>query len=445
MIKKLLIAVYILFVAFTLGGPLLSSQQTTPTIKSLVGEIKTRADQIELLDGSGSPVDCVVSSPVLQSTGQPGACANNQQTRTDVWLWTVVSGAACPSALTEGRQVVTACNSNPNPTGAPSISAATTTGSNMTISGANFGTKAAQQPWKWDDMSGAAGARLEPRGWLVHVNTPQPTLSATQKRPNRTTSVMLGQTGNDVPDFAFGDNGQNYLSLTAASKANLRTPPTTLLIDYWMYFQNGGVANNYKFWRWHPLNNPASNNYWGMPVGSTDTESSEMSYFNAIGVQTIDKKWMHHRIYMHPDSTQSAVFYQHSIDQKVYMDTGANGDYVPAQSGFTAGPWPTLATGDRLSTWVWEMQNDTTGSSGARNSKMWLQDVVVDAGYGAVYLGSAATWAGSTHTEYQPYSAWAAGSITVKVNRGSFVPTAQVWLYVVTDGRAVNTQGFLVQ
>ena len=332
----------------------------------------------------------------------------------------------------------------PSPDGVPSItavSAAPVNGWPVTITGTNFGTKANPQPWKWDDMNGANGDRLEPRGWLVHQNAPQPTLSNAQARPGRRTSVQLGQTGPDVPDFAFGDNGQNYLDLTAASTPNLRTPPTPLLIDYWLYFVNGAGMRNYKFWRWHTYNNPSSDNrYWSIPAGSSGDESSTMTYFNSIGVQKIHGKWTHHRVYLRPSSRQADVFFEHAIDQRIYMTTGPNGTYVPTDVGFSSGPWPTVGAGDRLSTFVWEMQSLDGGSA---VTKMFISDVAVDDGYGAVYLGSAPTWAGSSHTEYQPYSAWANGAITVKVNKGSF-PAGPAWLYVVSDSRAVNASGFPV-
>jgi len=315
-----------------------------------------------------------------------------------------------------------------------------THGSTISINGSGFGTKATSTPLKWDEFNGSNGASLESRGWCVETNTPVPVLSTTQTRatPGRTTSAHVGQSGADVPGFFFGDNIGNYLVTTAASQQNCKqTPPADLYVDYWMYFTNATSANNYKFWRWHSANAPGSQNrYWSMPEGNTAPESSELTYFNAIGVSTIANKWTHHRLLLHPSSTQSAFFFEHWVDGRAYMLTN-NGNYLAPDPGFSQGPWPTLPSGDRLSTFLFEMQDDTLGS-GSRNAHMYLEDVYIDGGYGRVEICNAATYSSSTHCEIQPYTSWNTGTVQVTVNQGTFTNGTNAYLYVTTDARTTS-------
>jgi hypothetical protein len=317
-------------------------------------------------------------------------------------------------------------------------------GSSVTISGAQFGTKAAQSPWKWDDMNGSNGQELDARGWLVGTNTPRPVLSTStelRSTPSRTSSAFLHQTGAGVPGFSFGDNGQDYLTLTAGSAVNLRTPPTGfVLIDYWMYFVDSTVSNNYKILRWHSYNNPATENrYFGFPGGAGSTDSSTWTFFSEFGAVDMDSQWLHQQIWLRWSDVQDQCYYKHAANGRVWMDSDDAGNYVAQDVGLTEGPWPELPSGDRLSTVQFEHQDGTAGSP-TRDGHMTLCDIAIDDGVGAVYLGENAVYANCTHTEYQPYTAWSTSSITVTLNKGTF-SSGSAYLFVQTNGRAV-TAGF---
>ena len=309
-------------------------------------------------------------------------------------------------------------------------------GQAFTVTGSSFGTKAAQSPWQFDFFNGTNGVTMntDPRGWLCHANLPAPVLRNTPVRstPGRTTSVEIGQTGNDVPGFAFGNNGTNYLSLTASSSGNLRTPPgPSILIDWWMYWAEGGTANNYKWLRWHAATNGARNELWGSPGGLGFTNTTVDGSYNLL-TSSLMAGWHH---YQHLANWNSPVFHQFKFDNVRYMDTDGSGNYIASPgtpSGVTFGPWAWNIDGDYLSTWMFEMQNDTI-ASGARNAKAYLCDVLVDNGYGRVEIGNHATYANATHTEIQPYTAWSTGSITFTVNRGTFGPSDSVWIYVIDN------------
>jgi hypothetical protein len=318
----------------------------------------------------------------------------------------------------------------------------------VSVTGANFGTKATAVPYKWDDMNGSHGSELDVRGWLVHQNTPRPTLSSTTElraTPGRTTSAYLHQTGGNVPAFGFGDNGQNYLSLTPASALNLRAlPPGFVLLDYWMYFVDSTVSNNYKILRWHSLNDPsgAGNRYLGFPLGAHSGESSSWEYWSELGPVDLDQRWSHVQVWLNWSPTQAQNFYKLAVNGRVWYDSDGAGNYVPQDAGLTAGPWTPLSAGDRLSSFLIEHQDGTDGSP-TRDGHMTISDVAVDSGVGAVYLGNASTYAASTHTEYQPYTSWSPSGITVTLNWGTFVANANVYLFVVTNGRQVSA-GFPV-
>lgn len=70
-------------------------------------------------------------------------------------------------------------------------------------------------------------------------------------------------------------------------------------------------------------------------------------------------------------------------------------------------------------------------------------DVFVDDTWQSVWIGDASTWAACTHREIQPATAWAADSITVTANQGSFATLEGTYVYVVDSDGNVNTNGFL--
>lgn len=330
--------------------------------------------------------------------------------------------------------MATAAHAQPTISG---VSGTIAHGEAVVVTGSGFGTKPAQTPFRWDDLNGTDGTSMstDARGWIVSSNSPVPELTnaVTRSTPGRTTSMMLGQTGASVPAFGFGDNNGDYLSLTASSSGNTTAPPAgALLIDYWMRFDEGGTANNYKFARWHSADNPSSgsgNKIWSMPAGNGATEGNAWGYSNQIGVTTIGGGSFHHvRWLLHWSDTQAENYLNLSVDNRVYMDSDGAGNYVSPDPGQSEGAYDPLPSGDRLSTWIIEMQNDTAGS-GARDAKQYVQDFFVDSGYNRFEIGNHATYTSATQLEIQPYTAWASGEVTLTINRGGFGPTDSAWLF----------------
>ncbi|MGH7146290.1 MAG: PASTA domain-containing protein [Nitrospiraceae bacterium] len=77
-------------------------------------------------------------------------------------------------------------------------------------------------------------------------------------------------------------------------------------------------------------------------------------------------------------------------------------------------------------------------------SQVWMDDIYVDDTWARVMIGNASTFATSTVREIQIPSAWADGSITVTVNRGSFADLSSAYLYVIDASGTANAVGFFL-
>jgi hypothetical protein len=344
------------------------------------------------------------------------------------------------------------------------VSGTKTHGSSVTITGSGFGTKPSQTPWQWDDMNGTDGDLLEPRGWLVANNgaSPVPALSdaVVRSTPSRTTSALLSQRNGSVPGFSFGDNGKDggveYLTLTSASAANRRVPPTgPLLVSWWMYVNQSTTTNNYKFARWHSYEFPATsgNEFWAFSGGNSGM-GAMMNNGLAPESSDLDGTWSHITLLMDwKDDDTFVKFYVwqgagSTMDvqgEMVDTDPPGVGDHSATAGWFfgTDATWHTLANGtDRISTFQFEHQDGTTGSP-SRDGEYYLADILVDDKYNRVYLGNASTFATCNHVEIQPYTAWADGSVTITLNRGTFGASDTVYVYVMDEADVAST-GFQI-
>jgi hypothetical protein len=72
-----------------------------------------------------------------------------------------------------------------------------------------------------------------------------------------------------------------------------------------------------------------------------------------------------------------------------------------------------------------------------------IADAFVDYTQARVEISDSATWTGATHKEIQIPTAWADGSLTITVNRGSFASLSGKYVYVVTSAGVV-TPAFLI-
>jgi hypothetical protein len=315
-----------------------------------------------------------------------------------------------------------------------SVSGTVSDGNTITVSGSGFGTKPTGAPWKWDALDGANGDRLEPRGWLVHQNTPQALLSNERLRPTSGAATTMrfansGGSNQPVPWVGFGNNDGGYLDLTSASAVNYRPFPSPAYIDYWMYFHPPAAATNYKFYRHHAnISSGQPDGYWGMPGSASPVPCSNFDWSSMngglpqvpgapdLGCPTIAEKWVHVQILFEVNNR----FVQY-VDGIKYVDVSNFGYTTRANFGFEHQ--------------VLESTND---------SRMYLDDIYIDASFSRVELGNAPTYDASTHREVQIPQSWANGSISLTVNRGTFASGSTAYLYVVDSNNLANTQGFPV-
>lgn len=348
-----------------------------------------------------------------------------------------------------------------------SHSGSLTHGSSVTLAVRDAGTKPANTPFIYDSANGNPGDQLEPRGWLVHTNSPRPALASDVVRatPGRQTSIKMTQvTGGDVPGFSFGDNGLGgveYLPLTTASLVNRRVPPQKMLIDYWMYLIQSTTSNNYKFMRWHSRFNPTvgspngvggsgGNEMWSMPDGTGSTDGAIMGRYFFVGTQHLHQRWTH-ITFLHEWGVglgrTFVKFYAFQgtggLVNKKFADTDANGNYVAQDANLTQGPWYYLAPGDRLGSFQFEHQDNT--NDGVRNGAMYMSDIMIDSGYNRVVLSDNAVCTSARHQETQPYSAWPSddGNLTITLNRGTFPASGTAWLHLY-DASDVCSAGYPV-
>ena len=89
---------------------------------------------------------------------------------------------------------------------------------------------------------------------------------------------------------------------------------------------------------------------------------------------------------------------------------------------------------------------DSWGPSDANVANMFAYygDIYVDNSWARVELGDAPTYAGCRHRETMVPSAWSAGSITARVQQGSFAKGQTAYIYVVDASGRVNATGLRV-
>lgn len=82
-----------------------------------------------------------------------------------------------------------------------------------------------------------------------------------------------------------------------------------------------------------------------------------------------------------------------------------------------------------------------TDVSGVDGTSVYMDDLYLDNTFARVMIGNASTFAASTTREVQIPTAWADGSISIRINRGSFGSSASAWLYVI-DKNNTPSAGF---
>ena len=120
---------------------------------------------------------------------------------------------------------------------------------------------------------------------------------------------------------------------------------------------------------------------------------------------------------------------------------GVNADNGPKNEQWVRNPF----LGDGHTVGIGGMLDGPTDNNnfGARGYYEF-DDFFVDYTWARVEVGNAATWSAVTRKEIQVPVAWSNSGVTFRMNRGAFLPSEPIYLYVVDPTGAVNPNGYLL-
>ena len=322
---------------------------------------------------------------------------------------------------------------------APSISSASGTwshGGSITITGSEFGSKSSAAPLKWDNFEGGTlGESMVTRGWLQY-NGPTPITSTEQTHAGSRSALALLTGGTEDFDGA-------YFPLS-----NLMS----VWVSLWFYWDRDppGSPTGGEIFKWiriNASNAPGNEVYSGAPQFRTQMQPSG--------------SWCYDEV--HPnDSLNGTGAVQRDCDPSpargtwTRMDvlyrlsnpagtangeirTWYNGSAEMALSGVVT---RTSGITDTLTSVLLPQMASLLGS--ASSYKFFVDDAYIDSTPARVELCNASTYAASTHCEVQPAVSWAAGSIGITLNQGSFGANDSPYLYVFDLNNVPNITGYAV-
>ncbi|MBN1670495.1 MAG: hypothetical protein JXR37_05660 [Kiritimatiellae bacterium] len=321
---------------------------------------------------------------------------------------------------------------------APSINGVTGTlshGAGVTIAGSGFGAKSPAAPVAWDDLEDGACNTTATVGMWNSVN--HLSIGSTQNRHPRSAHhahLDFGGAGAKQGNGYFtGPNDRlaerwfaQYWFLLAAN------------FDWGTSTYGGGDENlaNVKIFRmWNP--GSANENFvmategWGSSVIYTTEYVSGPGggWFWAGYRDDMTKGAWHNLQFEFAESSLDVTNGRIRVwfDGREILNNGAiktREDYAVFKRPFILG--------------FYDSWNDANTDS----DDFYIDDAYIDNSWARIEIGDRAAYADCTHREIQIPTAWAAGSITITVNQGSFTNGQTVYLYVVDAAGAVNPSGF---
>jgi PKD repeat protein len=315
----------------------------------------------------------------------------------------------------------------------PTITSASGTvahGSDVSVSGAGFGTKPQAAPYIWDPMDTSLSS-----SW---VHTGNLTIQSTDTRhPN--------------------SSGQGFLDMDEYNHSNgsVQAPNNPLsdtwFAQYWVYFGsdfNFGTStygkgdtflSNMKVFRlWNPGGGVTENFCvvfagWARSFSWACENAGQVGWISGITDRLTLGQW-HLLQFAFKENSGLGVG-----DGKFQM--WLDGESLDSRTDLVtrlnfAGLKRPLLIG-----WF-NMWGPTAGEDPEAPNTYRIDDVYLDTSWARVEIGNAATYAASTHREIQLPQSWADDQVLFRVNQGAFADGATAYLYVIdADGR-VNGQGF---
>lgn len=322
---------------------------------------------------------------------------------------------------------------------APSVSGVSgtlTSGQAVTVSGADFGAKTTAAPLKFDQFEGTVGESMVDRGWSAYGGATA-TVSASRAHGGTRSALSPLPAGTEAFDGA-------YLPLS-----NL----TTVYSSIWFYWDRvpSGAATGGEIFKWIRISaaaSPGTDPYHGVPQFRSQAQPAgagwcydELNPNDSLGgsgfVQTDCAIFPTRN-----DWTRMDVLYTLSSPPGTAngtLRTWYNGTLSMDQVGVV-----TRASGiaDSLTSILLPQMASLAGSSSSYEFS--VDDVYIDSTPARVEICNASTFAAASHCEVQPATSWAASSIVITLNRGSFGASDTAYLYVLDSSNAPNSAGFAV-
>lgn len=304
---------------------------------------------------------------------------------------------------------------------APSISGVSGTlthGQTVTVSGADFGTGATLYLWDnfEDGVDGNTLTSSESKPWTVTSDASKPAYEADN---NRTGSSLAVRSPTGDEDFWYDHSG------------NL----TECFISFWIRWDSDAVNSKLIRFTHGALGSsyPSTSaslylgnvtrlirTYNSVPDGQDDPINDSYANIKEPVDQTWERWDQWGKESASPDGTFNGVadgklvLYQQNGGEGNDFEEVALSDIITNASGATL-HWKR----------VW-----FTGYAASGDVDLYWDDIYIASSPARVELGDNPAWASCTHREIQPASSWAAGSIAVTLNAGSF-RSGTAYLFVI--------------
>jgi len=305
----------------------------------------------------------------------------------------------------------------------------------VTIQGSGFGAKVPAAPLKYDSFQqGQAGQTIEQGspGWNIWSNV-QPSGNSQAYYP-KYSAVNSRFQGDMAARQWFGPTAEGYVSNCTIGLTNLEIGK--LYVSGWIYNERSlsgpeTGARNVKIWQ-----NCVGT--WGAPTTRYDCypmnhEGSGHIYTEACGSDVQSNVW---------GAGMPATETWHRLE--IYHDRGAAGReelMTVFQNNQLVRSFSNAYSGCEQDRLYLMSYHDQYNGNGAEMEWYW-GEIYVDITQARVEIGNAETLGDCTHKEIQIPETWNDQNITIRVNKGSFQPGDNLFLFVVDENGNANESGF---
>lgn len=305
------------------------------------------------------------------------------------------------------------------------VSGTLTSGQTVTVSGSGFGTKPQAAPLVWDDFEAGVAGRLV-AGSSANVGV-WDTGGGTESVTYTASRAYAGSKS------AYHDFISNY-NASLAKNGNY----SRLYLDFWILTDYvDQKTRNWKPWRLYGNNDQLQLDYvWlcnGQLMNRVDG-SAGWSIGDWSGDDYTKNTWMHVQL-VYAASTPNVAdgTIRHFIDSQVH---GQNSSSVMTRKS--------SAQFDQIRIGHYWARDAIDGCSSNGGARVYVDNVYVDTSWARVELGNASTYAASSKREIQVPTQWSDGSVSVKLNTGTFASGSTVYMYV-TDASNNTSAGIPVK